>query len=216
MRPLTSSRSAAPRRRLTPTLPSTSRAPLSLLKVKHDQQVELRIAERRGEKYVRQPPPPQGPFAGSGNRLGSEAPSFAGTSSSSMPGSLPTAAAAAGSSSSSAPAVTPAEVKFEVDRSQPTTQLQIRLRNGDRCVLLSPFLPLCSELTPARARSMVATFNQTHTVGDIRSYINACVRSLPLSLSSCRAQLTLATPAGRTRARRRRRTCSRRRSRPRT
>jgi len=137
VRPLTSSRSAAPRRRLTPTLPSTSRAPLSLLKVKHDQQVELRIAERRGEKYVRQPPPPQGPFAGSGNRLGSEAPSFTGTSSSSMPGSLPTAAAA-GSSSSSAPAVTPAEVKFEVDRSQPTTQLQIRLRNGDRCVPRPP------------------------------------------------------------------------------
>ncbi|GAA5850402.1 hypothetical protein JCM9279_001403 [Rhodotorula babjevae] len=128
----------------------SGRAPLSLLKVKHDQQVELRIAERRGEKYVRQPPPPQGPFAGSGNRLGSEAPTFTASSSSSasMPGSLPAAAA----SSSSAPAVTPSEVKFEVDRSQPTTQLQIRLRNGDR---------------------MVATFNQTHTVGDIRSYINA-------------------------------------------
>ncbi|GAA5947761.1 hypothetical protein JCM3775_002947 [Rhodotorula graminis] len=126
----------------------SGRAPLSLLKVKHDQQVELRIAERRGEKYVRQPPPPQGPFAGSGNRLGSEAPAFATTSSSSgaMPGSLPTATA------TSAPSVTPSEVKFEVDRSQPTTQLQIRLRNGDR---------------------MVATFNQSHTVGDIRSYINA-------------------------------------------
>lgn len=36
----------------------------------------------------------------------------------------------------------------------------------------------------ARWHSMVATFNQTHTVGDIRSYINACVvtRSLPLGL----------------------------------
>ncbi|GAA5908499.1 hypothetical protein JCM8208_002647 [Rhodotorula glutinis] len=124
----------------------SGRAPLSFLKVKHDQQVELRIAERRGEKYVRQPPPPQGPFAGSGNRLGSEAPAFTATTSASasMPGSLPAA--------SSAPAVTPSEVKFEVDRAQPTTQLQIRLRNGDR---------------------MVATFNQTHTVGDIRSYINA-------------------------------------------
>ncbi|BGP51758.1 protein phosphatase regulator [Rhodotorula kratochvilovae] len=131
----------------------SGRAPLSLLKVKHDQPVELRIAERRNEQWVRQQPPPQGPFAGSGNRLGSVSPfpDPAATSSSSgggaMPGTLPRAAGA----STSAPPQ-PQDVKFEVDRTQPTTQLQIRLRNGDR---------------------MVATFNQTHTVGDIRSYINA-------------------------------------------
>ncbi|GAA5824062.1 hypothetical protein JCM3770_004946 [Rhodotorula araucariae] len=131
----------------------SGRAPISLLKVKHDQPVELRIAERRGEKWVRQPPPPQGPFAGSGNRLGSVSPFPEPSASSSagaraMPGAMP---GAAGVASSSAPPQ-PQDVKFEVDRTQPTTQLQVRLRNGDR---------------------MVATFNQTHTVGDIRSYINA-------------------------------------------
>ncbi|GAA5998863.1 protein phosphatase regulator SHP1 [Rhodotorula paludigena] len=131
----------------------SGRAPLSLLKVKHDQPVELRIAERRNEKWVRQPPPPQGPFAGSGNRLGSVSP-FPEASSSSggdaaMPGSLAASGSAAGTSAEQRQ---PEDIRFEVDKSQPTTQIQIRLRTGDR---------------------MVATFNHTHTVGDIRRYINA-------------------------------------------
>ncbi|KWU45546.1 hypothetical protein RHOSPDRAFT_16297, partial [Rhodotorula sp. JG-1b] len=128
------------------------RAPISLLKVKHDQPVELRIAERRSEPWTRQPPPPQGPFAGSGHRLGAGSPfpeeaASAGTSK--MPGTLPSASANASASGggNSAGGI----VEFEVDRNEPTTQIQIRLRNGER---------------------MVATFNHTHTVGDIRQYID--------------------------------------------
>ncbi|TNY20371.1 hypothetical protein DMC30DRAFT_254229, partial [Rhodotorula diobovata] len=135
----------------------SGRAPLSLLKVKHDQPVELRIAERRTEKWVRQPPPPRGPFAGSGHRLGAEdaapAPALApAAGSGGMPGGMPAGGGAARGPQQQHVPPPAAAVQFEVDRSQPTTQLQIRLRNGDR---------------------MVATFNQTHTVGDIRSYINA-------------------------------------------
>ncbi|GJN94362.1 hypothetical protein Rhopal_007436-T1 [Rhodotorula paludigena] len=111
----------------------SGRAPLSLLKVKHDQPVELRIAERRNEKWVRQPPPPQGPFAGSGNRLGSVSP-FPEASSSSgggaaMPGSFAASGSAAGTSAEQRQ---PENIRFEVDKSQPTTQIQIRLRTGDR------------------------------------------------------------------------------------
>ncbi|GAA5971694.1 hypothetical protein JCM21900_003426 [Sporobolomyces salmonicolor] len=134
----------------------SGRAPLSLLKVRHDQPVELRIAKRMSEKWVRQPPPPAGPFAGHGNRLGSESPfpagastSFAPPSSSSMPGAMP---GQPEKEKAGAAALSPDQVGFEVDRSAPTTQVQIRLRDGER---------------------MVATFNHSHTVGDIRRYINA-------------------------------------------
>ncbi|BGP27681.1 protein phosphatase regulator [Rhodotorula toruloides] len=131
------------------------RAPISFLKVKHDQPVELRIAERRNENWTRQAPQHSGPFSGSGNRLGSGSP---------YPESSPAPSPAPATSGSTrmfsgligdpkAPdAPVNGEVKFEVDRNEPATQVQIRLRNGDR---------------------MVATFNHTHTVGDIRRYINA-------------------------------------------
>lgn len=102
-----------------------SRAPLSLLKVRHDQPVELRIAKRSNEKWTRQPPPPAGPFAGQGNRLGSESPAFVQKS------AAPAATATTGSSEGpGAPIST--NVEFEVDASQPTTSLQIRLRDGER------------------------------------------------------------------------------------
>lgn len=53
-----------------------------------------------------------------------------------MPGTLPTASAGAGvgGGGNSAGGI----VEFEVDRNEPTTQVQIRLRNGERYVLL-PF-----------------------------------------------------------------------------
>ncbi|GAA5859729.1 hypothetical protein JCM8547_007002 [Rhodosporidiobolus lusitaniae] len=145
----------------------SGRAPLSLLKVKHDQPVELRIAERRHEQWTRQPPPPVGPWGGQGNRLGSVTPSFSSSSaaSASMPGSFGagggagagggTSAGGYGSGASVAP-----QTVFEVDRNEPTTQLQIRLSNGER---------------------LIATFNHTHTIGDVRSYVNA---SQPSSASS--------------------------------
>ncbi|ORY88474.1 hypothetical protein BCR35DRAFT_301621 [Leucosporidium creatinivorum] len=129
---------------------NSGRAPLSLLKVRHDQPVELRIAKRSNEKWVRQPPPPAGPFAGQGNRLGSESPAFVQTTSSATTAAA--AAAAMGSSEGTGAAPISTNVAFEVDPNLPTTSLQIRLRDGER---------------------MVARFNHTHTVGDIRRYINA-------------------------------------------
>ena len=56
------------------------------------------------------------------------------------------------SSSQAKPVPISTNVEFEVDRNEPTTQLQIRLRDGEK---------------------LLATFNHTHTVGDIRRYINA-------------------------------------------
>ncbi|GAA5939865.1 protein phosphatase regulator SHP1 [Sporobolomyces koalae] len=140
----------------------SGRAPLSLLKVRHDQPVELRIAKRMNEKWVRQPPPPAGPFSGSGNRLGSVSPypsSAAPSAAASMPGSFTsgyTSSTTSGATRTPSTTTTSANSNqggsFEVDRTQPTTQVQIRLRDGER---------------------MVATFNHSHTVGDIRRYINA-------------------------------------------
>jgi len=144
-----------------------SRAPLSLLKVRHDQPVELRIAKRLNEKWTRQPAPPSGPFSGSGNRLGSVSPypdSTPSSSSAAMPGSFsassmlgqPSQSSSNQTQSQAQPVPISTNVEFEVDRNEPTTQLQIRLRDGEK---------------------LLATFNHTHTVGDIRRYINAYVPS---------------------------------------
>ncbi|GAA5830047.1 hypothetical protein JCM11251_006856 [Rhodosporidiobolus azoricus] len=155
----------------------SGRAPLSLLKVSHDQPVELRIAERRSEKWVRQPPPPQGPWSGTGNRLGSVSPfpdsAGAGAApSGTMPGTF---AGGSGSGTRQAGASSGGgesaggQTVFEVDRNEPTTQVQVRLRNGER---------------------MIATFNHTHTVGDIRQYINS---SSPQNAGSYVLQTTFPT-----------------------
>ncbi|KAK4047117.1 protein phosphatase regulator [Microbotryomycetes sp. JL221] len=119
---------------------NSGRAPLSLLNVRHDQPVELRIAKRLQEKWTRQAPAPKKAFEGQGHRLGSDTPTFVESNAAPVP-----------STTTSNPAQTESK-PFEVDQTQPTTQLQIRLRDGSR---------------------MVARFNHAHTVGDIRRYINA-------------------------------------------
>ncbi|GAA5952728.1 hypothetical protein JCM3765_002257 [Sporobolomyces pararoseus] len=134
----------------------SGRAPLALMKVQQDQRVDLQVQKRLNEKWTRQPGPPAGPWSGSGNRLGSVSPypdSAPSASSSSMPDAF-NSSASASSSAASRPAAVPVStnVQFEVDQSQPTTRLQIRLRDGEK---------------------VVATFNHSHTVGDIRRYINA-------------------------------------------
>ncbi|GAA6037532.1 hypothetical protein JCM8097_008241 [Rhodosporidiobolus ruineniae] len=135
------------------------RAPLSFLQVKFDQPCELVIADRKTEKYVRQPKKsaPAGSFGGSGQRLGSTSPypdSASQASSSSMPGGLPSSAAA--SSTPAGGSSAGGNVVFEVDRNAPTTQVQIRGVQGDR---------------------LVGTFNHTHTVGDLRRYIDSSAPS---------------------------------------
>ena len=97
----------------------SQRAPLSLLKVRPGQEVELRVEKKTEEKYKPPPPPPAQPFGGTGNRLSSPVPNVAGASSTTA-------------SASSAPPAS--QVHFEVDSSKPTTQLQLRLADGSRLV----------------------------------------------------------------------------------
>jgi len=131
---------------------NSGHAPPSILNVRPGQHVELRVAKRTNEDYV--PPKGSKAFSGSGNRLGSVVPNFVGANDSTsipMPGSFPSAAT---STASPASAVDRTEIttKFEVDQSQPTTSVQIRLADGTR---------------------MVCRMNLTHTVADIRNFINA-------------------------------------------
>ncbi|KAL0066265.1 protein phosphatase regulator [Marasmius tenuissimus] len=127
----------------------SGRAPPSILNVQPGEPVELRVQKRTNEDYV---PPKRGAFHGSGNRLGAPVPEVAGSASSSaMPGSFP----AASPSSSEPPASTTRSsisTVFEVDQSKPTTSVQVRLADGTR---------------------LVARMNLTHTVLDLRNFINA-------------------------------------------
>jgi UBX domain-containing protein 1 len=123
---------------------NSGNAPPSVLNVQVGQPVELRVTKRVNEDYVEQSRPLQS-FSGQGNRLGSTVP-IATSASQSIPGSFP--------SSSSEPASEPTSIttRFEVDQSLPTTSVQIRLADGTR---------------------LVCRMNLTHTVGDIRNFINA-------------------------------------------
>ncbi|KAN0078316.1 hypothetical protein V8E55_010373 [Tylopilus felleus] len=84
-------------------------------------------------------------FEGTGNRLGSAVPAAA---TSSMPGSFPAGQSVPSSGGERANVTT----LFEVDQTQPTTTVQIRFADGTR---------------------MPCRMNLTHTVGDMRNFINA-------------------------------------------
>lgn len=86
-------------------------------------------------------------FEGTGNRLGSAVPAAA---TSSMPGSFPAGQSVPSSGGERANVTT----LFEVDQTQPTTTVQIRFADGTR---------------------MPCRMNLTHTVGDMRNFINAYV-----------------------------------------
>lgn len=115
------------------------RAPLSIMNLQPGQDVDVEIIQHE-EKYVR-PKPKYKPFSGRGQRLGSPTP---GAST-----GVPTAGAAA----PSPPTQTTAEpVKADVDESQPTLTLQIRLGDGTR---------------------LTSRFNTTHTIGDVYQFVSA-------------------------------------------
>jgi len=121
------------------------------MNVRHGQRVNLNVITKLGEAYV---PPKRGNFSGTGQRLGAPTPSVSSviaSSSDSMPGSFPI-----GSSTGSIASVERQSINthFEVDQTQPTTSVQIRLADGTR---------------------MPCRMNLTHTVGDIRAFINAYV-----------------------------------------
>ena len=134
---------------------NTGRAPVSVLNVRPGQPVEVVVSKRTNEDYV----PEKRPFGGSGNRLGSPVPDVT-----SMPGSFPAASPSPPTSHAERASVT---TLFEVDQTQPTTTVQIRLADGTR---------------------MPCRMNLTHTVGDIRNFINACVVSLFLKKKSAEVQ----------------------------
>lgn len=121
-----------------------SRAPPSILNVRDGQNVDVRVAKRVNEDYV---PPPSSvkAFTGSGHRLGAPVPGVSGASgsgSTTMPGSFSTSGIVRAPGSIAAPAQERASIntRFEVDQTQPTTSVQIRLADGTRFVfLVSPF-----------------------------------------------------------------------------
>lgn len=117
------------------------RAPLHIMNVEHTQEVDVKL-EQHDEKYV-QPKKKYKPFSGGGQRLGSPTPGDSLTSTSTAPVAATNTMTA--STERAAPTV-------DVNESQPTLSMQIRLGDGTR---------------------LVSRFNATHTIGDVHDFINA-------------------------------------------
>lgn len=137
---------------------SAGRAPPHILNVLPGQPVELRVAKRLSENYV-PTTAPSGAFTGEGMRLGAVVPDFSpgsvGSSTGGMPGAFPSEATTTGAGASASRPSAEREAittRFEVDQTLPTTSVQIRLADGTR---------------------IVCRMNLTHTVQDIRNFINA-------------------------------------------
>ncbi|KAH9809318.1 UBX domain-containing protein 1-like [Teratosphaeria destructans] len=96
------------------------KAPLSLLNVQPNQEVDLNLDPHKDENY-KQPKPKYKPFSGQGQRLGSPTPG----ASSAQAGAPSRPSAPASSSTSSAPTVA-------VDENAPTLRMQVRLGDGTR------------------------------------------------------------------------------------
>lgn len=118
------------------------RAPLEVMNVQRDQEVDVKL-ERHDGNYV-QPKKKYKSFSGGGQRLGSPTPGV-GPTTSSQPAPASTSGKQASSTNS-------ASATVDVDESQPTISLQIRLGDGTR---------------------ISSRFNTTHTVGDVYSFVNA-------------------------------------------
>ncbi|KAF8425557.1 hypothetical protein EV426DRAFT_595633 [Tirmania nivea] len=118
----------------------SGRAPTALMGVQQGQQADVHVFKRLDEDYV-PPKKKYQPFSGSGNRLGSPTPEIA-------TAPIATTAPVAAPQTSAAP-TTP---QVNIDSSQPTTSLQIRLGDGAR---------------------LVSRFNHSHTVGDIYNFVNS-------------------------------------------
>ncbi|KAI9829672.1 MAG: hypothetical protein M1819_006043 [Sarea resinae] len=131
------------------------RAPLEIMDVRPDQAVDVQVSPH-DENYV-QPKRAYKPFSGGGHRLGSPAPGDS-SSSSSRPSSAPRGAASASSTTTAAAAAAAAAASstapttVDINESQPTISLQVRLGDGTR---------------------LVSRFNTTHTIGDVYAFVNA-------------------------------------------
>lgn len=117
------------------------RAPLHIMNVEHTQEVDVKL-EQHAEKYVA-PKKKYKPFSGSGQRLGSPTP---GSGESSTTSSTPAINDMATTTTESAVSA------IDVNESQPTISLQVRLGDGTR---------------------LVSRFNTSHTIGDVYNFVNA-------------------------------------------
>ncbi|KAK2882556.1 hypothetical protein FQN49_000241 [Arthroderma sp. PD_2] len=116
------------------------RAPLSIMNVLPGQDVDVQV-KQHGSDYVR----PKGKFkafAGSGQRLGSPTPGVGSGSHTPVP--------AAAASATDKPSAGPEQ--SDIDESQPTVTLQIRLGDGTR---------------------LTRRFNTTQTIGDVYQFVSA-------------------------------------------
>ena len=116
------------------------RAPLHIMNVEHTQEVDVKL-EQHAEKY-KPPKKKYEPFSGGGQRLGSPTP---GPSMDSRASNTPII-------NTNSPATAPDSAAINVDESQPTVSLQVRLGDGTR---------------------LVSRFNTTHTIGDVYDFVNA-------------------------------------------
>jgi UBX domain-containing protein 1 len=137
---------------------NSGRAPLDLLNVEHGQEVDLELDPQKEKKYVL-PKKQYKPFSGSGQRLGSPTPGA-------MAGAASSTVAATTATASSSRASQPATPDMDVDTSQPTITLQIRLGDGTR---------------------LQSRFNTTHTISDIYSFVD---RARPESAERAYALMT--------------------------
>lgn len=125
----------------------SGRAPLDIMGVEADQPVDVTVQQHE-EDYV-PPKKKYKPFAGGGKRLGSPTPGASGVGSATAP--TPPARAPPPSSADSEPAP-----RVDLDESQPTVSLQIRLGDGTR---------------------LVSRFNASHTIGAVYDFVNASSRA---------------------------------------
>ncbi|MCJ1287618.1 NSFL1 cofactor p47 [Xylographa opegraphella] len=120
----------------------SGRAPLEIMNVQQHQEVEVKL-EQHQENYVA-PKKQYKAFGGGGQRLGSPTPG-PGTQSSQP-------ARTSSTSTSSATSSQPTSSTIDIDESQPTVSIQIRLGDGTR---------------------LVSRFNTSHTIGDVYAFVQA-------------------------------------------
>lgn len=116
-------------------------APRDLLDVQINQEVDLTLEPHKDQDYV-QPKKKYKAFSGQGQRLGSPVPGVE---------AAPAMASTSTPAQSSAPQPAAATNAIDVDDSQPTVSLQVRLGDGTR---------------------LTSRFNTTHTIGDVYSYVD--------------------------------------------
>ena len=119
------------------------RAPMHILNVTQDQEVDVQLEQHR-ENYVA-PKKKYKPFEGGGQRLGSPTPGGG-------EAVAPAAPAAAPSASARAPQGAAQAGPADLNADEPTISLQIRLGDGTR---------------------LVSRFNTTHTIGDVYDFVTA-------------------------------------------